>query len=93
MKKIDAGRIDAFIFAQEESDFVIRNLKLGKIYRAPYQSFDDGIVLAKGPHGDVIDRILTNAVKKLQETGSLQKLYGAVHQPFVEWQPSEMNWP
>lgn len=87
MKKIRFGRIDAYIFAQEESDYVIQRLKLKMIHRALYQVFDDVIIVNKNAHGDKIDRLLSHAIDSLRSTGRLQALYNKVHRPYLDWQP------
>ena len=87
MKKVDIKRIDAFIFAQEESDFTLKQLKLKNVHREKYQSFDDVFVIPKGDKGKEIDKILSECLLKLQKTGKLQELHKKVHLPYQKWQP------
>jgi polar amino acid transport system substrate-binding protein len=92
MKKIVARRIDGFIWAQEESDSVLRNLKTDAIHRAFYRTFQDVIVIPDGPKGDVVDRILSQAIRTLKSTGRWQVLHKKIHRPYIEWQPYQMQW-
>ena len=92
LKKVDLGRIDAFIFAQEECDFMIKQLKLKNIHRELYDKFDDVFVIPKGEKGKEIDEILSTCIDKLKSTGEMQRLHLKVHIPYQEWQPSEMGW-
>lgn len=92
LKKVDLKRADAFIFAQEESDFMTKQLKLENIHREPYDKFDDVFVIPKGEKGKEIDKMLSECLTKLRSTGRLQTLHKKVHVPYQEWQPHEMGW-
>lgn len=77
LKQVAANRVDAFIFAQVECDYVIKKMEpkyRRKIYRAPYGFFQGTIVVQKGPHGDMIDSLLTEAFKKAEAEGRLTLL-------------------
>lgn len=87
LKKVDAKRIDAFIWAQEEGDFLVKELKLKGIYRSNYGEFDDIIIIPKGPKGDEIDQILSDIIKKLRSSGRLEELHSKIHIPYDDWQP------
>lgn len=92
LKKINLGRTDAFIFAQEETDFTLRELKLKHIHRELYDTFDDVFLIQKGNKGKEIDTIISGCLKKLKASGKLQPLYQKVHAPFQTWQPCDMGW-
>jgi polar amino acid transport system substrate-binding protein len=92
LKKISMKRIDAFIFAQEESDFMTKQLKLKSVHREKYDDFDDVLVIPKGEKGKKIDKILSECLVKLRSTGELQKLHRKVHLPYQDWQPYQMGW-
>ncbi len=92
LKKVNIKRIDAFIFAQEECDFTVKQLKLKDIHREVYDKFDDVFVIPKGPKGQEIDSILSACIKKLISSGEMQKLHMKVHLPYQEWQPHKMGW-
>ena len=89
MKKLSRHRIDAFIWAQEEADFTLKQLELKTIHREHYRDFDDVLVIPKGPEGKEIDRILSTAIEKLRKSGRLKELHSKVHVPYQDWQPYE----
>lgn len=91
-KKLASGRIDAIWNAQDEADLVLRRLKLGNIHRSLWGMFDDVIVIQKGPHGEEVDRILSDLLKKLRASGRLEVLYRKVHVRYSDWQPADMGW-
>jgi polar amino acid transport system substrate-binding protein len=92
LKKVNVKRIDAFIFAQEECDYTIKQLKLKNIHRELYDKFDDVFIIPKGPAGKEIDAILSACLSKIRATGTLEKLHRAVHLDYQKWQPAEMGW-
>lgn len=83
------GQTDAFIMAQEEGDTILRALP-GKeqIHRSLLACWDDQIVIPKGPRGDEIDRVLTEALNRLENSGRLKKLRQKIHGPYSDWQTS-----
>jgi polar amino acid transport system substrate-binding protein len=91
-QKLQNKRIDAVLWAQEESDLTLRNLKLNMIWRSHYADFDDAIIIPKGPEGDETDRILSEALRELKASGRQEELYSKIHLPYDDWQPSETDW-
>ena len=87
LKKVDAGRVDGFIWAQEEADYTVRTLALKSVHREFYFAFDDIIVLPKGPKGDQLDAMFTKLIKSLRESGKLQAVHAKIHLPYNDWQP------
>lgn len=87
LQKVDSGRADAFIFAQEESDYTIRTLGLNNIHREMYDQFEDVMVIPKGQRGEALDKILSRHIKRLKTNGSWQKMHLKVHLPYAQWQP------
>ena len=89
LKKLNAGRIDGFIFADSVTDAVIRenqdNFK--NIHRQLYKVYDAKIVLPKGERGSEIDNMLTSAIQRLREKGELQKIVAPLEFPYDDWQP------
>jgi polar amino acid transport system substrate-binding protein len=92
LKKLNAGRIDGYIFAQEETDFVLSALKLKEVRREKYQRFEVKLVISKDASGQEVDRLLTDAIRKLKASGRHQVLVEQVHVPYQEWQPADMGW-
>ncbi|WP_429044903.1 ABC transporter substrate-binding protein [Aeromonas hydrophila] len=87
LRKLSRGRIDAFIWAQEEADLMLRQLKLTNIHREHLGDFEDVFIIAKGPTGDEVDRFLGEAIDRLAASGKLAEIYSRLHCPYVEWQP------
>lgn len=87
LRKLSRGRIDAFIWAQEEADLMLRQLKLTNIHREHLGDFEDVFIIAKGPAGDETDRFLGEAIDRLTASGKLAEIYSRLHRPYVEWQP------
>ncbi|MBC3933112.1 type 2 periplasmic-binding domain-containing protein [Undibacterium curvum] len=87
MNRVIKGQSDAFIAAQEEGDTILRGLS-GKeqIHRSLLACWDDQIVIPKGPHGDEVDRILTEALNRLESSGRLKKLRQKIHGSYSDWQ-------
>ncbi len=92
LKKLSAGRIDALIWAQEETDAALKKLRLKNIHREPWMSFDDAIVIPKGARGEQVDKILSKALLALKKNGKLDVLYPKIHRPYEDWQPAKMGW-
>ena len=87
LRKLSRGRIDAFIWAQEEADLMLRQLQLTNIHREHFGDFEDVFIIAKGTAGDEMDRFLGEAIDKLAASGKLTEIYSKLHLPYVQWQP------
>lgn len=89
LEKVDAGRIDALLWAQEEADNVLREQGLKNIQRIHFGDCDHVFTLNRDARGDFADRVLCEVVARLRNSGRLEKLYQHIHRPFVAWQPSD----
>lgn len=87
LKKVAAGRIDGFLWAQEEADLALRQLGLQNIHREFYGAFEDVFLIPRSPRGDMVDRIVTQTLDSLRKSNRLTTLYGKIHQPYNPWQP------
>lgn len=87
LKKVDAGRLDAFVFADFASDPIVRQNKLTNIKRQLYKRFDVKIVLPQGGRGGATDKFLSDAIGKLVKSGEMAKIMGPIDAPFDNWQP------
>lgn len=87
LRKLSRGRIDAFIWAQEEADLMLRQLQLTNIHREHFGDFEDVFIIAKGTAGDEMDSFLGEAIDKLATSGKLSEIYSKLHIPYVQWQP------
>jgi polar amino acid transport system substrate-binding protein len=86
-KKLALGRLDGFIWAQEEADAMLRKLKPAGIRRAHFADFDEVLIVPRTARGDFVDAALTRAIRAARKNGSLAKAYAQVHRPYQEWQP------
>lgn len=87
LRKVDAGRIDGFIFADNASDFIIRQNHFKSIHRQLYKEFEVKIILPKGGRGGEVDKLLSDSIAKLQATGEYAKIVDKVDREFQDWQP------
>ncbi|MDF0605662.1 hypothetical protein HZU77_008365 [Neisseriaceae bacterium TC5R-5] len=87
LKMLARGRIDGFLWAQEETDLTLKKLALTNIHREHFGDYDDVFIIAKGPRGDVVDAMLTRAINKLRSSGRLAAMYSKIHGPYHDWQP------
>ncbi|MFM4991971.1 ABC transporter substrate-binding protein [Aeromonas veronii] len=88
LRKLSRGRIDAFVWAQEEADLMLKQLGLTNIRREFFGDFEDVFIIQKGAAGDEMDEFLRQAIDQLAATGKLAEIYEKIHRPYVEWQPS-----
>lgn len=87
LRKLEAGHTDAFLWAQEEADAELRKLGFTDIVRTSFGAYDDTLAVTRGPRGDMVDKILSQALGALHASGELQKLYSKIHLPYDPWQP------
>lgn len=90
-KKVNSQRIDAILWAQEESDLTLRKLKFKTIHREFWRAFDDVIIIPKGEKGDRMNKILSDALLALKKSGRLEAIYSKIHRPYNDWQPSSIH--
>ena len=88
LRKLSRGRIDAFVWAQEEADLMLKHLGLINVRREFFGDFEDVFIIQKGEAGDEMDEFLRNAIDLLAASGKLAEIYHKIHRPYVEWQPS-----
>ena len=91
LKKVVAKRVDALIFAQEETDHLVQALKMKSIHRSLFACWDDVIVIPKGAKGDGIDQIISTALQELDANGTLADIRKRIHVPYTDWQPSQQT--
>lgn len=82
IKKVDAGRIDGFIFADVAIDPIVKNLALKNIKRELHYRFDVKIILPKGGKGGATDKLIIDAHKKLKASGKWDEIMGPLDQPY-----------
>ncbi len=87
LKKVNAGRIDAFIFADSPSDIVIKKENFKNIRRSLYKRMDVKFVLPKGERGGAVDKFLTQYMQELRKNGAWQKYIYPYTRDYDDWQP------
>ncbi len=87
LKKVNAGRIDGFIFADFASDPIVKKEGMKNIHRELYKVFDVKIILPKGEKGKATDAFLTETIEKMRADGSFDKIMSPIDQPYNDWQP------
>ncbi|VBB46298.1 conserved exported hypothetical protein [uncultured Desulfatiglans sp.] len=87
LKKVDAGRIDGFIFADFASDPIVKKEQLNNLRRELYHTFDVKIVLPKGEKGKATDHFLTQTITAMRADGSFDRIMSPIDQPYDDWQP------
>lgn len=84
LKKLDLGRIDGFIFADAASDPIIKANNLGNVKRQLYKRFDVKIILPKGGKSAATDKFLSEAIKKLRDSGQFSKIMDPIDKPYAD---------
>jgi len=87
MKMVNLGRLDGFIFAQNEIDPFIIQFKLQNIHRQLYKNFDVKILIPKTETGKKIDKYFTDGIKLLKQNGEYDKMLAPIVSPYNDWQP------
>lgn len=87
VKKLAAGRIDAFIFQDKTTDSVLRRLGYSNIKRTLFKRFECKFLVPKNDRGKEVDAMLTAVINQLDENGQLHEILGATDAPYDDWQP------
>jgi len=87
VKMVNAGRLDGFIFAQQETDPFLQKNKLKNISRQLFKLYDVKIVLPKGGDGGAVDTYLSEGISRLRLSGEYQKIMAPVIAEYDDWQP------
>jgi polar amino acid transport system substrate-binding protein len=74
LKKLEAGRIDGFIFASREIDTIIKRDHLKNIVRHRYKIFGSKFILPFNKKGEKLDKIICNTIEKMVKDGSLKRV-------------------
>ncbi len=91
LKKLNAGRIDGFIFGDYASDPYIKKYDLHNIHRELYGVFEVKVVLPKGGRQGELDNILSEGISKLKNSGEYTKIIKFLSQPYYDWQPTDIT--
>ncbi|ODU10033.1 MAG: hypothetical protein ABS84_06200 [Rubrivivax sp. SCN 71-131] len=85
LKKVNAGRVDAFVFADTASDPIVKGAGLGNVKRDLFKRFDVKVVLPKGERGGAADKWLSENIGKLRASGDFDRIMGMIDAPFQSW--------
>ncbi len=87
LKKLNRGRIDGFLWAQEEADQVVRRLQLNQIQRTHFDDYDEVVLLPRTARGELADSVFSSAIRAARKSGRLASLYAQIHRAYDNWQP------
>jgi polar amino acid transport system substrate-binding protein len=87
LKKVDLGRIDGYVTAQQTGDSTLKRAGLKGIRRQLWDEFDSGLALQSGQRGGSVDAMITEGLKKLKESNRLDQIIDTREGRFVDWQP------
>ncbi len=85
LKRVDAGRIDAFIFADNAADPIVKREELFDLKRQLFKRYDVKIILPKGGRGGPTDVFLSNTIEKMRESGEFDEIMGVLDSEFQPW--------
>lgn len=86
-KKLAAGRIDAFLWAQEEADEELRRQGGKGIVRELFGVYDDVFAVQRNARGNFVEKVYEQALDALRKSGKLEEAYRKIHKPYDPWQP------
>lgn len=87
LRKVLAGRSDAFIFADVIADDVLKKHKFEGIERRFYKRFPIHAILPQSDRGRVIDTQITEWLGSVLASGQYEKIWGPRERVFDPWQP------
>jgi ABC-type amino acid transport substrate-binding protein len=86
-KKLSSGRIDAFLWAQEEADEELRRQGDKSIVRELFGVYDDVFAVQRNARGDFVEKVYEETLEVMRKSGKLKEIYSRIHLPFEPWQP------
>lgn len=84
LKKLDLGRIDGFIFADNAADPIVKANNLANIKRQLYKRFEVKIILPKGGKSAATDKFLSETIKKMRDSGQFAKIMEPLDRPYAD---------
>lgn len=87
LRKVNDGRIDAFIYADFAADSIVKKLNLKNINRKLYKEFEVKFILPKNEKSKQVDEYLSHHVNLLQRDGTWDRLIKPVAPKYSDWQP------
>lgn len=86
-KKLSSGRIDAFLWAQEEADEELRRQGDKGIVRELFGVYEDVFAVQRNARGDFVEKVYEQTLEAMHKSGKLKEIYSKIHLPFDPWQP------
>jgi ABC-type amino acid transport substrate-binding protein len=87
LRKLDAGRIDAFIMGIPATDPELKRLNLKTIKRQFFMDVDMKMIFPKTNEGKEMEKKISEILKKLKENGKYKEIMGKLADvKFEEWQ-------
>lgn len=87
LKKVETGRVDAYIMAQDAVDGLIRAEGFEAVHRAKYATWGSSLLVAQGPDGDALNETISGAIKAAKADPRYQGAAEQMHAPYSDWQP------
>jgi len=89
LKKVDAGRVDGLVYAQEAGDPQLKNLGLHNIVRSMYSLNEVTFGIQKGQAAGALDKVLVDGISKLKADGRLDQIisFALKNGTYNDWQP------
>lgn len=87
LKKVNAGRLDAFIFADFASDPLVKKNNFTNIKRDLFKVYDVKIIIPKNGKNGKTDKFLSETIAKLRANGTYDKIMSPIEVPYDNWQP------
>lgn len=87
-KKLEAGRIDGYIYPALEGDEIIARLKLKHVDSYYFDTYEIKFALPANERGKEVDRLLTRAFENLKKRPAFGEIYREFAKANKNWKPS-----
>jgi polar amino acid transport system substrate-binding protein len=89
LQKVNDGKIDGYIHSQTTTDPFAKKMSLTNCKRSIFEIYEGTYTLPKGQAGGALDKLLTDALKKMKASGRLDQIMGKLNagQVYNDWQP------
>lgn len=87
LMKLSMGRIDAFLYADQAADPILKALGLGNVRRQLFKTYEAKILFQKSQGGRALERKVSAAISRLKASGRLQQIIPPLYQTYDDWQP------
>lgn len=87
LKKVNAGRIDGFLFPSFEGDQMVKNFHLTDVRSFMYGRYEGKFILPLGDKGKETDKLLTLIIERTKKNGDYARTIGKINEQYKEWRP------